>query len=98
MTYENFMLLHDKLHPKLDELLMKKSLIKKEKAKMQYNQQSSYFLKIPSSPPPVHNGHIDTKIRLACAIRYFAGRSQLDIMVKYGISLTENQWQYMVNC
>ena len=37
-------------------------------------------------PPPVHNGPVSTSVRLACALRYFAGGSPYDIMVKYGIS------------
>ena len=39
--------------------------------------------------PPIANGLISTQIRLACALRYFAGGSPYDIMVKYGISHTE---------
>ena len=37
----------------------------------------------------VHNGHITKSVRLACAIRYFAGGSPYDIMCKYGVSHTE---------
>ena len=33
-----------------------------------------------------HNGKISTSVRLACAIRYFAGGSPYDIMVKFGVS------------
>ena len=36
--------------------------------------------------PPVPNGLISTSIRLACALRYFAGGSPYDIVVKFGIS------------
>jgi hypothetical protein len=36
--------------------------------------------------PPVTNGAIETSVRLACAIRYFAGGSVYDLMIKYGIS------------
>lgn len=39
--------------------------------------------------PPIPNGPISTRVRLACALRYFAGGSPYDIMVKYGISHTE---------
>ena len=38
-------------------------------------------------PPP--NGKIDTSVRLACALRYFAGGLPYDIMVQYGVSHTE---------
>jgi hypothetical protein len=40
-------------------------------------------------PPPVPNGVIATTVRLACAIRYFAGGSPYDLMGKYGISHSE---------
>ena len=36
-----------------------------------------------------HNGPISNSVRLACAIRYFAGGSPYDIMCKYGISHTD---------
>jgi hypothetical protein len=38
--------------------------------------------------PPIHNGRISTSVRLACVLRYFAGGSPYDFMVKYGISHT----------
>ena len=46
-------------------------------------------------PPPVPNGSIDSSVRLACALRYFAGGSPYDLMGKYGISHTvvmESVW------
>jgi len=39
--------------------------------------------------PPICNGRISTSVRLACALRYFAGGSPYDIMAKYGISHTD---------
>lgn len=39
--------------------------------------------------PPIRNGPIATSVRLACALRYFAGGSPYDIMVSYGISYSE---------
>jgi hypothetical protein len=39
--------------------------------------------------PPVPNGIIDSSIRLACALRYFAGGSTYDLAPLYGISHTE---------
>lgn len=39
--------------------------------------------------PPICNGCISTSVRLACALRYFAGVSPYDIMAKYGISHTD---------
>ena len=41
------------------------------------------------SNPPVPNGSITLSIRLACAIRYFAGGSPSDIAPLYGISYWE---------
>ncbi len=37
----------------------------------------------------IPNGPIATSVRLACALRYFAGGSPYDIMVRYGISHTD---------
>ncbi|KAL3792389.1 hypothetical protein ACHAWO_010081 [Cyclotella atomus] len=42
----------------------------------------------PTLPPPP-NGKIHTSVRLACALRYFAGGSLYDIISTYGISHTE---------
>ena len=39
--------------------------------------------------PPVRNGPIDTSVRLACALRYFAGGSPYDIACSYGIAYCE---------
>ena len=43
----------------------------------------------------MRNGPVSTSVRLACALRYFAGGSPYDIMAKYGIShasLYESIW------
>ena len=40
-------------------------------------------------PPPIRNGPISTSIRLACALRYFAGGSPYDLVGVYGISHTD---------
>ncbi|KAL3760369.1 hypothetical protein ACHAWU_000344 [Discostella pseudostelligera] len=40
-------------------------------------------------PPPIPNGRIESSVRLACALRYFAGGSPYDIMGKYLISYSE---------
>ena len=39
--------------------------------------------------PPIRNGRITTSVRLACALRYFAGGSVYDLMGTYGISHTD---------
>jgi len=36
--------------------------------------------------PPVRNGPVSSTVRLACAIRYFAGGSPYDIGCVYGVS------------
>ena len=40
-------------------------------------------------PPPIRNGRISTSVRLACALRYFAGGSPYDLVGVYGISHTD---------
>jgi hypothetical protein len=45
--------------------------------------------------PHVRNGPVTTCVRLACALRFFAGASLYDIMAKYGISkksVSESVW------
>jgi hypothetical protein len=45
--------------------------------------------------PPVHNGPVSTSVWLACALRYFAGALQYNIMSKYVISeksVRESVW------
>ena len=37
-------------------------------------------------PPPIPNGAISTSVCLALALRYFAGGSPYDLMLKYGVS------------
>ena len=37
----------------------------------------------------MRNGRITTEIRLACALRYFAGGSYLDITLSHGIGKTD---------
>jgi hypothetical protein len=39
--------------------------------------------------PPVPNGEITTSVRLACALRYFAGGSRYDIAPLYGVGVSE---------
>lgn len=49
----------------------------------------------PGSPP---NGHISSDVRLACAIRWFAGASAYDLMTTFGIGHTDtiNSCWYVV--
>jgi hypothetical protein len=48
--------------------------------------------------PPIRNGPILTSVRLACALRYFAGGSPYDLVGVYGILHTDvmdSVWQVM---
>lgn len=74
MSYESFNLLHDKLQPGIEQAV---------------NKKKKYKVKGVSNPPPVPNGRISTKVRLAAALRYFAGGSPYDIQCKYGLSHSE---------
>jgi hypothetical protein len=40
-------------------------------------------------PPPIRNGRISSSVRLACALRYFAGGSPYDLVGVYGILHTD---------
>jgi hypothetical protein len=39
--------------------------------------------------PPIPNGEITTSVRLACALRYFAGGCPYDIAPLYGVAISE---------
>ena len=73
MSYESFCILHNKL---------KEGIVK---ALGQRNAQDDLHGNLPPTP----NGRISTTVRLACALRYFAGGSPYDIMINYGVSHTD---------
>ncbi len=75
MTYESFLFLHEKLSSKIA-----KAVDDSRRYKQRGGRGGNY------KPPPVCNGPVSTCVRLACALRYFAGGSPYDIMAKYGIS------------
>jgi hypothetical protein len=59
-----------------------------------YNEILPYLIKVAGYPDDeksfyVHNGKIALSVRLACAIRYFAGGSPYDILCKYGIGRSD---------
>lgn len=86
MTYESFKRLHEKLAPGIE-----RARIQSRNYKPKGGREGGMY-----SDPPVPNGRITTSVRLACAIRYFAGGSPYDILSKYGISHTEmleSVWQ-----
>ena len=93
MSYESFLILHEKLKEGIRDAMQAGSA-KREKLRRRSNGirwKGNYRRKVGSGYqlPPVSNGVIDTSVRLACALRYFAGGSPYDIMGKYGISHTE---------
>ena len=77
MTYESFCHLHHKRSPGI-----------KAAARVLRKYQLRGLQSSISKPPPVPNGPIPSSIRLACALRYFAGGSPYDLMSVYGVSHT----------
>jgi hypothetical protein len=97
MPYETFLLLHEKLKEGIQRAFGV-STAKGESSSAASTRSPSNLGKgnfktkggSPNyKPPPVPNGLIATTVRLACAIRYFAGGSPYDLMAKYGISHSE---------
>ena len=84
MSYESFWKLHDLLEVKIEECAAK---IRGYMPKDTHGENWS--------APPIPNGIISTSVRLGIALRYFAGGSPYDIMVKFGVSHTsvfESVW------
>ncbi len=75
MLYQSFWLLHGNLSPRIA-----KAVDNSRRYEWKGGRGGKYKL------PPVRNGPVSTSIRLACALHYFAGASQYNIMAKYGIS------------
>lgn len=76
MTYTSFWRLHEKLSPTIITVAARhRHYVCKGGRK-----NGNYSL------PPIPNGIITTSVRLAIALRYFAGGSPYDIMAKYGVS------------
>jgi hypothetical protein len=84
MSYDSFWRLHDLLEIQIEEAA---ALIHGYTRKETHSKNWS--------APPIPNGIISTSVRLGIAIRYFAGGSPYDIMVKFGVSHTsifESVW------
>jgi hypothetical protein len=82
MSYDSFWVLHSKLENEIKNAV--------EDRRRQLGGCSEH-----TNAPPVPNGHISTSVRLAIAIRYFAGGSPYDLCSVYGIShssLHESVW------
>ncbi len=91
MSYESFWKLHEKLKEGI--VLAHKQYLEKMKRQRRARRSRSSVcgrrrFNSPA-PPPIPNGKIDSEVRLACALRYFAGGSPYDIMAKYGVSHSE---------
>ena len=85
MHYESFWCLHEKLEDGIESARLKSRGYEKKGGRAGGNY----------SLPPVRNGPITTSVRLACALRFFAGGSPYDIMGKYDIShsqMMESVW------
>lgn len=79
MSYESFWKLHEKLKDGI--VLAHKQYLEKMKRQRRARRSPSSVcgrrrLNSPA-PPPIPNGKIDSEVRLACALRYFAGGSPL---------------------
>ena len=97
MSFESFWILHEALKNGIQvayrehRIRMKERKLKKI-SKMSTKSKRIYYkmlLEEKFNVPPVPNGIIDSSIRLACALRYFAGGSTYDLAPLYGISHTE---------
>jgi hypothetical protein len=75
MLYQSFWLLHGNLSPRIAKAVDNSRC---------YKQKGGRGGKYKLSP--MRNGPVSTSVRLACALQYFAGALQYDIMAKYGIS------------
>ena len=81
MTYESFLKLHEKVAPKIIEAFQQQRRYHRKGGRK--GSKGGYY-----KLPPIHNGAISTSVRLALALRYFAGGSPYDLMAKYGVSHT----------
>jgi hypothetical protein len=77
MSYDSFWRLHNLLELKIEEAA---AIVQGYTRKDTHGENWS--------APPIPNGIISTSVRLGIAIRYFAGGSPYDIMVKFGVSHT----------
>lgn len=98
MTYETFWTLHDELKDGIKNAFNEAAKIRMRLMRRHRRLTRRGNNKNPIPPPPP-NGKIDTSVRLACAIRYFAGGSPYDIITIFGISHSEmfNSVWYVVD-
>ena len=74
MDYPSFLELHELLKDRIEEY------IRKEVTSTNSSANQPFYRK---------NGKITTQIRLACALRYFAGGSYLDIIMSHSVGKTD---------
>lgn len=92
MCYNSFWKLHAQLKVGIDRAHKQtlEKMKKQRKALLRSRQSGSVRRRLNNPPlPPIPNGRIHSEVRLACALRYFAGGSLYDITSTYGISNTE---------
>lgn len=85
MDYQTFWILHDKLHNHMENYLYlyRRRSMPEGGVGAGGRKGGNYSL------PPIPNGRISMSVRLACAIRYFAGGCPYNLMVVFGISYVE---------
>lgn len=90
MSFESFQELHRILQPALisihKELMEAASSRRREKRRMQTRSRRPLRTKWKRF---VHNGSIHTSVRLAIALRFFAGGSMYDMAPLYGVGRTD---------
>jgi hypothetical protein len=79
MEYESFWKLHELLEEGIE-----RARLNQRGYEAKGGREGGMYL-----PPPTPNGKIESSVRLACALRYFAGGSPYDIMGKYHIAYSE---------
>ncbi|KAL3789801.1 hypothetical protein ACHAWO_000272 [Cyclotella atomus] len=92
MSYRSFWRLHDKLKDTIIQSVKDATISRKRTIRQLQRYQNRGGVPQNANPtfvPPPPNGEITTSIRLACALRYFAGGLPYDIMMNYGISHSE---------
>ena len=90
MSYCSFRCLHNRLKDNIGKSIKDAAILRKRARRQQqrWYRRRGAGNKYPIVPPPP-NGDITISVRLACALRYFAGGSPYDIMTNYGISHSE---------
>eukprot|EP00970_Alexandrium_tamarense_P016947 scaffold7881_cov103-Alexandrium_tamarense.AAC.1 len=90
MSWLSFWQLHDKLCGPIEETVAKAAKIRKEARRKEKRKRGvGRSNNLNPTPPLPPNGTISTSVRLACALRYYAGGSVYDIISSYSISHTE---------